>query len=316
MTDFPPEVQHTVLQIWRAYEKRGKQGGDNLGVPMSQVGNECSRAIWYQLHWANDREVIDGLKQRRFDTGNIEETRLLNDLEAAGFQVTRIDPSSGKQFQAVLACGWLRGKLDGIVLGLPEAPLKEHVVECKSHNEKSFKELVKKGVAEAKPDHHLQCQLYMRATGLQRCLYLAVNKNNDQLYSERIKYNADLVDKVEARIAFIVASASPPPKLHADPSKRSAFACQWCNARPECHEGRFARRNCRTCLSSDLLDGPVVRCRFWDKELDYKEQQAGCPEHRYIPALVPGKQVDSDEEKRTITYKLSNGTEWVDVGTK
>jgi hypothetical protein len=42
-----------------------------------------------------------------------------------------------------LRSGWLRGKLDGRALEIPEAPKTLHVVETKSHKEKSFKELVK-----------------------------------------------------------------------------------------------------------------------------------------------------------------------------
>ena len=59
-----------------------------------------------------------------------------------------------------------------------------HVVETKSHKEKSFKELVKhnplgggEGLKKSKPDHYAQCQSYMHAQGLSRCIYLAVNKH-------------------------------------------------------------------------------------------------------------------------------------------
>src|ERR1017187_5909957 len=109
MTELPAPISHTVLAIWEAYEKKGWQG-DSLGVPMSQVAEECERKIWYQFRWAANPEIITGQKQRRFDTGNIEEDRLLTDLENAGITVERLDPASGQQFRATLASGWLRGK--------------------------------------------------------------------------------------------------------------------------------------------------------------------------------------------------------------
>lgn len=311
MPPLPAPIKHTIEAIQRAYEARANFG-DSLGVAMSQVNNECSRAIWYDLHWASPPEAITAAKQRIFDTGKIEEERLLDDLERAGVDITRLDPTTGKQFRVELAAGWLRGKLDGVGVGFLEAPKTEHVIECKSHNDNSFKEL-KKGLELGKPDHYAQCQAYMRAMGLDRCFYIAVNKNDDHFYTERIKYDATYAAKLELKIERIVQAEKAPPKLHEDPSARAAFKCQWCKSRPQCHEGQFARVNCRTCISCTFKDGAVVYCEYWEKELTYDEQQVGCDEHRYLPSLVPGEQVNADEAKRTVTYKMhADGVEWVD----
>jgi hypothetical protein len=40
--------------------------------------------------------------------------------------------------------------IDGVVLGVPESPHKPHLLEIKTHNEKSFNDLVKNGVAKSK----------------------------------------------------------------------------------------------------------------------------------------------------------------------
>src|ERR1044072_7315278 len=119
MTKLPDPIPHTVLAIWQAYEAKA-YSSDNAGVPMSQAASECSRQIWYALRWAVPRENVDGQRQRRFDTGNREEQRLLDDLEAAGVEVRRAD-LVGKQFRASLADGWLRGKLDAKAIGIIEA---------------------------------------------------------------------------------------------------------------------------------------------------------------------------------------------------
>lgn len=319
MPPLPDPINHTVNSIYDALAAKGRKG-DSRGVPMSDVANECERAIWYKLRWACEPEKIDGQKQRRFDTGLIEEERLLDNLEAAGATVERVDPATGRQFTVSLANGWLRGKMDGRALGVVEAPKTPHVVECKSHNDRSFKELLKQappkgeGLKRSKPDHYAQCQSYMHAQGLSRCLYLAVNKNTDELYAERIEYDVGYALTIEAKVSRIVHTDRAPTRLHDDPKSKSAFACGWCSALSICHEGQWARRNCRTCIAAQFEDGAEVRCTLSGRVLSYTEQQSGCPQHRYLPSLVPGEQVDADLASRTITYQLPNGTQWVDGG--
>ncbi len=311
MPPLPDPIQHTVLAIWKSYEAKA-WSGDNLGVPISQAGHECARAIWYSLRWASPPEPADGQRQRRFDTGNIEEERLLDDLEAAGMQIERLDPATGQQFRVQLVDGWLRGKLDGKGVGFPEAPDTVHVIETKSMNDRSFKDLQRKKLQVGKPDHYVQCQLYMKAENLERCLYLAVNKNDDSLYAERVKIDRGLVARIEQKIEHVIDRSSAPSKLFENPNDRAAFVCQWCRHRPQCHEGAFSRFNCRTCLESEFLPGAIVRCQLWNKELSYAEQQKGCDKHLFLPSLVPGEQIDADEEKRTVTYRLRDGQEWMD----
>jgi hypothetical protein len=317
MPPLPEPISHTVEVIYRAIAAKAR-AGDNRGVAMSEAANECARAIWYRLRWAAPLEEITGQKERKFETGRREEVRLLDDLEATGIKVERIDPATGKQFAVELARGWLRGKMDGRALGIPEAPKTLHVVECKSHSDRSYKELLKhappkgEGLKKSKPEHHAQCQLYMHAQHLKRCLYLAVNKNTEELYAERIEYDAAFCLALEAKIERIAASDRAPPRLWEDPTAKGAFACNWCSAKPICHERAFARINCRTCLSSDFRDGAEVWCTLHDRQLSYDKQQSGCEHHLYLPDLVPGEQTDANPEIRIITYQMPDGSIWKD----
>lgn len=322
MPDLPQPISHTQEAILKSYEAKAKGFGDSRGVPMGDAANECDRAVWYGLRWASEPEQIDGLKQSRFDTGFYWEDRLLDDLQNAGCLVERVDPGTGKQFRVELAHGWLRGKMDGRVLGLTEAPKTPHVVECKSHNEKSFKELIKhqppkgEGLKNAKPDHYMQCQSYMLAQGLSRCLYYAVNKNTDERYVERVEFDPIFAMQKETRIVRIAATDRAPTRLFEDPTSKAAFKCNFCKSKPQCHEQAFARQNCRTCISAEFKDGAEVWCGLKDLKLSYDEQQKGCPAHLFLPDLIPGEQIDACEADRTITYRLASGEIWVDEGTK
>lgn len=319
MPILPDPINHTVTAIYDAIAAKARGFGDSRGVPMSQAASECDREIFYAVRWASTPERIDGERQSRFDTGNYWEGRLLDDLELIGCQVERVDPATGKQFRVELAGGWLRGKMDGRVLGLPEAPKTFHVVECKSHGSKSFKELVKhqppkgEGIRKSKYDHFIQCQDYMLAQGLSRCLYYAVCKDTDERYTERLEYDATVALSHEARIQRIVRSDRAPPKLFEDSTSKAAFKCGFCNSRAQCHEQAFARQNCRTCLSAELRDGAEVWCALTGQQLSYDEQQAGCSAHLYLPSLVPAvEQIDASERERTVTYRLLDGAVWVD----
>lgn len=310
MPAIPTPFLHTIAAMDAAIEATARNG-DSAGVSMSAVSNPCDRAIWYGFRWAAPPEASEGRRERRFRTGNQYERWLLDDLRSAGCDVIEIDEATGRQLRVELADGHLRGKVDGLATGIVEAPKAQHIVEAKSHNERSFKEVVKKGVKDAKPDHYAQCQLYMHGLGLTRCLYLAANKNDDAIHAERIAYDPAFCLALVSRIERIVQANRPPAKLFEDPSSKAAFACQWCTARGVCHEAQFARHNCRTCIHSSPVAGAGWTCARWDKALSYNEMQAGCPAHRYIPDLVPGEQIDVIGDD-VIVYRLPDGTEWHD----
>lgn len=315
MAELPKPMSHTALAIDEAFVKAARDG-DSMGVPMSQVINPCDRAIWFAFRWAAPGEAPEGARQRRFDTGNLYERRLLDMLRMIGCEVVEIDETTGRQFRVDLAGGHIRGKMDGLATGIPEAPVAVHVVECKSANDKSFKAIVKGPIRETKPEHHAQLQLYLHATGHRRGLYMLANKNTDEIHVERVEYDPAFCLGLIARIERIVALQAPPARLHDDPESKAAFACKFCPALTICHEGAFPRRNCRTCLESEVTDGPCWTCGIDGSVRRYDDQQRGCPDHRFIPTLVPGEQIDADPASRTITYRMPDGSTWVDGGER
>lgn len=111
----------------------GHDEWESVGVPAGDIGVECDRAVWLAFRRASVPEVIDWKKRRIFERGDIEETRLLDLLRMIGCEV------SEQQARVRGAGGHLRGKIDGQVLGLPEAMKTIHVVECKSSNATAFR---------------------------------------------------------------------------------------------------------------------------------------------------------------------------------
>lgn len=309
MAELPAPHQPTLAAIYRAYEaKSERHHRPYLG--MSTMGNECDRALWYSFRWAHAPENLDGRKLRLFETGHREEARMLDDLELAGITVDRVDPVTGKQWALSALGGHFRGHMDGQGQGFEEAPVARHVLEFKTHNEKSFKSLVKDGVQKSKPGHYAQMQLYMHFSGIERAFYMAVNKNTDEIHTERVVYDAHSAILLVARAERIINGVEPPPKLHDDPTAKMAWVCNYCAAFDQCHAYAFAARNCRTCIHSTPVDGG------WNCEkhgaIDEETQRVGCSQHLYVPGLVPGEQIDADPELGTVTYRMPDGAEWID----
>lgn len=314
MPKFPTPTASTVRAIYRAYEEASTQR-DGRSIPVSQLAEPCERKLFYEFRWASPQERIEGRTLRIFETGNVEEARWIENLRMIGCEVVDRD-ERGNQIMVEACNGHVRGYLDSEILGLPEAPKTIHVGEIKSHNLKSFTALKKSGVKIAKELHYGQIQTYMYKRGRDRGIYLAVCKDNDELYAERLHLDVEYAMRLEAKAQRIIDANEPPAKLHEDPTAKMAFECGWCRHRGICHEGAWARTNCRTCLYSSPEDGGSWSCSRFNKPLSTEEQAAGCPAHLTLPGLVPGEQVDVNESDETVTYKLRNGSLWTDGATE
>ena len=119
MTQLPEAINHTISAIYDAYEAKGSDhSGDSRGVPMSDVANECERAVWYGFSWASFPEKIDGVKQSRFDTGLLEEKRLLERTRIGwNVKLSALIPPQASNFVLswpMAGCGakWMAARLD------------------------------------------------------------------------------------------------------------------------------------------------------------------------------------------------------------
>ena len=258
------------------------QGGNRPHLGCSIIGKECERYLWLSFRWAAKPD-FPGRIIRLFKRGHLEEHAFASELRAIGCDVIMGD-DAGKQFGVSWHGGHFSGSVDGIInSGLIEAPNTPHLLEIKTINDRGYKELEKKGLALARPHYYAQCQLYMKGQKLKRCLFLATNKNTDDIYMERIKYEAKAANFYIARAREIIEMPGPPEKRPDDQE------CVYCDYRKICHGKQMPQSVCRTCAhSTPVIDGfQRWVCEKFECDIDLDVQEAGtCPKHLFIPDLI------------------------------
>ena len=282
MSEVPEPRHQTVSAIYAWHEAQNVESPrPYLGA--SSIGHHCARYLWLSFRWSKPAS-FSGRMLRLFETGHLAEPRFVRELRGIGCEVHEVDPATGKQFAVEALGGHFRGHLDGCAVGIPEAKKTWHVLEFKTHGEKSFKELSEKGVKDSKPQHYAQMQVYMALTGMERALYLAVNKNTDELYSERIAHVPEESKALLERAESIIFSAEPPPRISDD---ASWYQCKMCDMHGICHGTETPAPQCRNCAHVTPERDGSWSCEHHTLHFMTAEQQSkGCKDHRYIPILL------------------------------
>ena len=284
-------------------ETQGGPHRPHLGA--SIIGRKCERELWYTFHWCTDK-MHGGRLLRLFRRGQNEEEIFVSDLESIGCEVYDVDPMTGEQFRISDCNGHFGGSLDGLGKGIPEAPDKPHVLEFKTHGDKSFKKLVKEGVEKSKPEHLAQMQIYMYKKNIDRALYMAVNKNDDSLYVERFKLKKKVAKELIEKASRIIASDKPPAGISKDPSW---FECKFCDHSDVCHTETLPAVNCRTCVYAEPVEDAKWTCHKWNKIIPgHEEQLAGCDKHLYRSGFFDFDVVAVEPDK--VTYQMEDGRQF------
>jgi len=298
------KLREVLPHISDAY--RSDEEGFRTHLGASIVGKDCARAIWYDFRWTT-QSSFSGQMLRLFNRGHIEEGRFIALLLTMGCEMYQQD-EHGKQFRITHADGHMGGSGDGVVMRLPDVQPGTPVLgEFKTHNEKSFTKLAGEswrkhldykfgfksanvqfdgeGVKEAKPDHYVQMQVYMRKMGLAVCLYVAVNKNTDDIYCELVPLDTRFADQFLDRGAQLIALDQPPKRLSESPG---FWKCKFCDHMPVCHLNKQPEVNCRTCaFSRPVLGVPGAKwhCSLREIELDKATQLTGCEHYATKPGI-------------------------------
>lgn len=278
MVAIPPKPEQQIInRIYAAIQKEKADPDLYLGrLGSSFIGEECIRQIW--LDWRGfAREQFEGRMLRLFETGHLQEARIVEDLRRAGFAVWD-KREDGRQFELTDESGHFITKVDGVIKDVPESD-KPHVLEVKTHNKNSFSSLVKKGVQEAKPTHYSQMQISMALGGFTRALYVAVCKDDEQFYVERVKEDKVEQEKLKSKIIKLTEARLRPAGISDD---GSSFGCKFCSMKPVCIKEAEPLRHCRTCtMCTPGQEGKWV-CELNKDTLSIDRQRLGCEHYEAL----------------------------------
>jgi hypothetical protein len=206
--------------------------------------------------------------------------------------------------------------MDGVVLGLPQAPKTWHVLEIKSAAKWQDLDKAKRKVGEKhalrewNATYYAQAVLYMDYAGLDRHYLVCVSPGARDWTSVRTEADPAWAAVLKAKAERIIFSDVAPDRIGGP----DCYACTkfgGCDFYNICHGGDMAERHCRTCLHSEVRREGGWACAQYGHELDKAAQEEGCNGQRFLPCLVPGEQIDAGPWG--VKYKVAGG-EWIDSG--
>jgi len=308
-----PEKLCPMLQAADRALEAGQERRRRAYLGMSAIGNPCERALWYGFRWAAQIE-FDATTLKRFADGHASEAVAVARLKATpGLEVHDLD-ESGEQFGFKDLGGHFSGHMDGVALGLIQSPKTWHVLEIKASEKWQDLDKAKKKVgeknalAEWNATYYAQAVLYMDYAGIDRHYLVCVSPGVRRWTAVRTNADPAFAMMLKDKAARIIFSDRAPNRI----GGADSFACRWCDWRGLCHEGAKAERNCRTCLAAEVCPDGEWKCTRFGHNLSRTDQDAGCQDHRYLPDLVPGEQIDA--RNGVIVYRMQDGSEWIDGG--
>ena len=190
MTAIPE--QDKLVELIDAATEGTSDHRSHLGA--SIIGHHCDKYLWLTFRWSFISK-FDGRIKRLFRRGQEEEKSVVADLRAADMLVTECLHHQKLHYIAPhVGC-----TPDGMLVGHPDAPVAKHSLEIKTHSLESFNAVAKEGVEKSKPMHWAQMQCEMTAQRTERALYVAVCKDDDRIYTERIHLDKDAAQAIIER---------------------------------------------------------------------------------------------------------------------
>ncbi len=256
-----------------AFTLRGEEESYHVHIPakkdrgylgMSGIGDRCLRKVWYQ-HRKVAETTFPPRMLRLFRTGDIYEFRFIYLLRGIGFDVFEKD-ENGKQFKATDFGGHFSGSMDGVGTAPAEFWLTGHephpfLLEFKTYSDKRFIELQKNGVKKNDIKYWKQLHAYMGYNNLKAALFIAVNKNTEELYMEWVVFDKFEFKRVVRDAEDILTTKTPPERISNISShwecKNSKFTCDYHGI---CFGKQAALKTCRTCRFASPAENGEWAC--------------------------------------------------------
>jgi hypothetical protein len=223
-------------------ERAGQTPRDYLGA--SRLGHACERALQYEYAGApvDPGRELPGRVLRVFEVGHALEELAIRWLRLAGFELYT-QKATGGQFGFSVAGGRIQGHVDGILAAGPDALDLGYPAlwECKTMNDKSWRETVKHGVSKSKPVYAAQLALYQAymegpVPGISShpALFTAINKDSQELWCERVPFDGGLAQRMSDRAVRILTATDAGELLPRHATTPTHVECKFCPWQDRC----------------------------------------------------------------------------------
>ncbi len=215
---------------------RAKPPRDYLGA--SRIGEPCTRKLVYEITRTpkDDGREFAGRTLRIFDVGHQLEDLYIGWLRSTGFDV-RTRNRAGEQFGFSIACGRIRGHIDGAIVDGPDIGIRWPALwEHKALGQKSWSDVISRGVRAARPVYFAQVQLYMAYMQLPVALFTATNRDSLALHHEIVPFDAAEAQALSDKAVAVIraAEAGELPRRVAGTS--DFYLCRFCPYAHRCWE--------------------------------------------------------------------------------
>lgn len=239
MTLIPERGDPTLLAVDAAIEAdQAPYASKNIGF--GEIGNGCSRYLYQKIN-SSTGEVFNASTLRIFRNGHADEAAMAADLRKVdGITLYTNDPErENKQYKLDSLGGRFTGRLDGVIIGLKQAPITPHVWEHKSTNEKKFEALLKLidkfGEKEALKEwnfvYYCQAQSNMYHAELDRHYMTVSTPGLRRVTSLRTELDKSLAESLVAKAKRIIEAKEAPEKIGGP----DFYLCKFCRFYNECH---------------------------------------------------------------------------------
>lgn len=226
----------SVIDLAMQADNAAQPSRNYLGA--SRLGDECSRKLAFEYHKTpkDEGREFKGRTLRIFQRGHTGEDNMAARLRLAGFKLVT-HKADGGQIGFTAAGNRVSGHIDGVVTEAPYAAglATPALWESKCLGEKSFSDLVKKGVRASKPVYFVQMQLYMAYLDLAEhpALFTAENANTGAIYAERVPFDAAAAQAASDKGVAIVQTQDP-TEMPRVAKVATDFRCKWCDYSGKC----------------------------------------------------------------------------------
>lgn len=242
--------------MYEAATRYRKEQGQRRYLGMSGIGGWCSRKIWYGFRGYQPKE-IEGRTQMIFSLGSAVEAEVIKWLRGAGYQV------DGQQDEFTALNGFFRGHCDGIIHGVEEQPM---ILEIKSASAARTKAFKTSGIPANSSEYYAQVQCYMGYSGLRKAVWVVMNKDTCEIYTELCEYNEEDFKKIETKAQNIISANTVPDRMCEQPGRE----CGWCDYYGHCWNSPYIQsvHTCGTCINCKF-NGLMPVCLKYNKEIKH-----------------------------------------------